>query len=158
MREVEAEAAGGSGGQLIRGVRLALLSPEWNRPCAACAEYWYQDDGRLKRDTTGEPLKRPKGAPTPCQSCAKVPKWAKEQGKDWTELRALADEMSAENEAAYTAYREWKATNSFPNDAVVRWYAGLIAGVEREADAVPVAQQTAAIYSLVQVLTMRFRR
>ncbi len=155
---MEAATPGRSRKKLTRGVRLALLSPEWNRPCAACEQWWYQDDGRVKRDAGGEPVPRPKGAPTPCQSCAKVPKWAKEQGKEWDELRKLADEISLENEAAYEAYREFRATNSFPDDPIVRWYSALIREVEEEAATVPVQNQTAAINALLHLLVIRSQK
>lgn len=152
------EVARGRGGKLIRGARVALLSPEWARPCSACEEFWYEDSGRIKRGGDGEPVKRPPGAPTPCQSCAKVPRWAKEAGKDWKECRGLADEISPQNEQALEAYREFRAVGRFPDDPVVRWYAGILAEVHREADLQPAQVQTAAIQSLVQLLTVRALR
>lgn len=152
---MEAEAARGRGGKLIRGVRLALIHPEWNRPCAACETWWYEDDGRVKRDATGEPMRRPAGAPTPCNSCAKVPKWAKERGFDVSELRKLADEITPENEQAWEAYREFRATGAFPDDPVVRWYSALCREVEDEAAKVPAERLAAATDRLFNLLMMR---
>lgn len=159
---MEAAPARGSGKKLVRGVRLSLFAPEWDRPCALCERYDYDKDGNVRRLPDGSPVPRPKignqSAPTPCQACAKPPKWAKEQGKDWKELRSLADEMSDENRRAYQFYRECKAVGHFPDDAIVRWYAAIVRDVEDDFAKEPIRNNTAAVLSLITLLTMKFRR
>lgn len=113
----------------------------------------------MKRTADGEPIPRTDPqTPTRCADCPKVPEWAKKQGKDWRELRTLAVEITPENAAAFQFYRECRAVNQFPDDSLVRWYAEIIRGQEDEAAAMPLDRMTAANLTLMQILSMRFRR
>lgn len=140
---------------------MALLSPEWDRPCAVCESYIWETDepGRVKRTPDGNPVERLSPmVPTRCAECAKVPTWAKKAGKDWRELRKLAQEdMTEENREAWEFYKGCAATGRFPDDELVKWYAGVIRDVEREAERRPLARSTAATETLVALLTIRFR-
>lgn len=158
-------AAGGvpraSRGKLRFGVSLALLTPEWNRPCSVCESYiWKQNEpGRLQRTADGTPVERTdKNLPLRCMECPKVPKWAKEAGKNWKELRELAaPDMTPENQAAFDFYRECRAIGTFPDDDLVRWYSAIIRDVWDEADRRPVERQTAAIKGLCDLIALRTR-
>ena len=136
-------------GKLTAGCRVALLHPEWDRPCAACERFVVQADGSAVRDRrTGLPMLRPKGVPTPCGQCEKVPAWARRAGLDVPELRKLAVEMTPRNRAAWRFYRECRAVGAFPDDPLVRWAAVLIRDVEDAASGRPVEQLTAVLSSL----------
>lgn len=94
-----------------------------------CEEYLFTERG-LEIDHRGEPRKRTPKIPTQCRMCPKVPDWAKQVEEDYRELRKLASDMTDANRRAYRFYTECKATGRFPDDAIVRWYSGLIREVE----------------------------
>lgn len=152
---METADARGSRGKLAAGVRVSLFAAKWDRPCARCAEWVYGEDGVIRRDTSGRPI--PRGnAPTPCQSCAKVPTWAKTDGtKTYLDLRKLAADMSPENLKAYDRYREWRATGRFPDDPIVQWYSGIIGPIYEEWNHAPLERSAAAVTTLVTYLTIR---
>lgn len=130
-------------------MRVALLHPEWARPCDVCEKYVIASDGAAVRDKrTGLPMLRPAGVPTPCGTCEKVPAWARKAIPDVSELRKLAVEMTPQNRAAWRFYRECRATGSFPSDPLVRWYAALLHDLESS----PVDRLTSAVSSLVTLL------
>lgn len=121
---------------------------------------WKRDNpGAVERTASGESLERKDpNIPLRCLSCPKVPKWAKDAGKDWRELRALATpDMTSENAEALRHYRECRAVGIFPDDPIVRWYAGIIREVENEADRLPLERQTAATLQLMTLLTLKLR-
>lgn len=160
---MEAEAHRGSQrGKLRHGVRLALLFPEWNRPCAVCEKYIWQDKnpGRVQRRADGEPVERKNDSiPLRCIECPKVPQWAKEQNKDWRELRALAvEDITPENEEALRHYTECRAVGAFPDDDIVRLCAGVIRPIEDEAARAPAERQTVATTGLIQAIHILLRR
>ncbi|MDB5312655.1 MAG: hypothetical protein JWO38_6857 [Gemmataceae bacterium] len=140
--------AGESGGKLLSGVRVALLHPEWDRPCGVCETYLFRDDGAVTR-RAGLPVLRPAGTPTPCGKCAKVPAAARQQGLPWQDLRKLAEDLTPQNRAAWQFYRECRAVGSFPDDPLVRWAAVLIRDVEAVAERQPLERLTAAVAGLV---------
>lgn len=74
----------------------------------------------------GEPVERPKGIPTPCSTCPKIPLGVVPEPRNATDL-------SAKNWLAYRHYLENRAVNSFPHDPIVRRNAALIRMVEDEA-------------------------
>lgn len=109
--------------------------PRWRISCKTCETFLYSKDGDLWREPDGQPTKRLPGSPTPCLSCPKVPAWAKRQGKNWSECRSVADELSDANRSAFEFYSACKGVGSFPDDPLVLWYSGLIARVEADAAA-----------------------
>lgn len=112
-------------------MRVALLHPGWDRPCSVCEAYRPRDDGSFALDKrTALPLARVPGTPTPCHKCPKVPAAARNAGLDWRELRKLAQDMTDANRDALAFYRRCRATDRFPDDPLVAWYAGIIQGVE----------------------------
>lgn len=149
--------ARGSGGKLAAGVRIALFDPKWDRPCDLCSRWQYADDGTVKRDWRGAPLTRG-GVPTPCQSCAKPPTWAKSQGRDWKELRSLAVDFSVENRKAYARYKEFRAVNRFPDDPIVTWYSGVIGSIYEEWHRLPLERATNAALALIPYLLIQAKK
>lgn len=148
---MEAAPGSRSAGKLVRGARLALFFPQWNRPCALCVEWVFDEDGLIKRDRKGDPVPRGK-APTPCLKCPKVPAWAKQAGKAEPELRALADEITPENQRALDRYREWRATHSFPADPLVSWLSGPLGAVFEEWQREPAERATLATVALIRLI------
>jgi hypothetical protein len=122
---VGAEVAGGTGGKLTAAVRVWLANPRWRIPCSDCE--------LIQFDRTGRAF--PRGdAPTPCESCPKVPESVKATGADWRECRAAANEFTPENRAAFDAYFAFGP--DAPADPVFRWHSGIVrrAIAEYEAD------------------------
>lgn len=139
-------------------MRVWLAHPAFRRSCRACAAYQYAPDGTLDRDpATGDPLRRPEHAPTPCLSCPKVPAWAKSSGRDWDACRDLADELTPANRAALAAYFRHKATGRFPDDAIASWAAGIIREAEDELARDEVTRSYEATVTLLTVLARRVR-
>jgi hypothetical protein len=142
-------------------VRLALLAPEWDRPCEVCESFIWETDepGRVKRTPDGNPVPRTiDSIPTRCAECAKVPTWAKKAGKDWRELRKLArPDMTDANREAFEFYSGCAATGKFPDDALVNWYSAAIRDVEKEAERRPLLRSTAATETLIALLTIKLR-
>ena len=109
----------------------------------------------MKRDIGGEP--QPRGnLPTPCDSCPKVPRWAR-NSLGWKECRKHAAELTDDNRQAWEFYYEHR--DSPPDDELFRWYAGIIRRVmdEREADA-QTANYKATGATLEAMITLAFRR
>jgi hypothetical protein len=101
--------------------------------CAACREWFYEPPHwRLKRNrrVAGEPpMKRPKGTPTPCDQCPKIPL---PLAPGQTPRPALAVELSEQNRRCYEHYRECAAVNWQCDDAadpLVRRHAAMIGDV-----------------------------
>lgn len=133
-----------------------LASPAFRRTCRACESYQYAPDGTIDRDpASGDPLERPKGAPTPCLSCPKVPRWAKAAGRDWDECRLVADELSDANRAALAAYYRRKATGRFPADPISDWAAGVIREAEDELVIEQAARQSEVLIAALTALGKR---
>lgn len=102
----------------------------FSRSCADCQAYLYDDRG----EKMGAPLlrggkraPRPAGTKTPCRICPKIP-----PGRE--PAPASAVEETEQLRAALSHYEECRATNSFPQDPVVRWCAALFRKVEDAAD------------------------
>lgn len=77
----------------------------------------------------GEPVPRPRGVPTPCHTCPKIPAGA-------APVRENAREFTPRLAKAYWHYRGCKAIGRFPihphgEDEIVVDNARIIAGVER---------------------------
>jgi hypothetical protein len=110
------------------GLRVLLMHPEVaSRPCEDCRRWIYKHDGTLMLKA-GQPIPRPKGTPTPCQTCPKIPKDA--PIKD----RSQAIDLSEKNRSAWWHYQQCKAVGQFPDDALVRRNAALIARVLKSID------------------------
>lgn len=103
-------------------------------------------DGTFQPDRrTSLPMQRPKGVPTPCGSCEKVPAFARQAARGWRELRKLAVDMTPANRAAWRFYRECRAVNQFPADPLVRWYSAVIRDVEDAIERRPIQELAAAV-------------
>jgi hypothetical protein len=137
-------------------VRLARLHPEWDRSCAVCEAYRV-DEPPDKR--TGLPMVRPKGAPTPCGSCAKVPAALRRSGLGWKDLRLHAEDVTDRSRAAWKFYRECQAVGRFPeaaaNDPLVRWYAAVLRDAEAAIEREPLIKLAAGITDLASFLKRR---
>lgn len=127
------------------GLRVLLLSPEVSsRSCSDCQTYLYHDKGagqfgkRVERG--GKAVKRPKGTPTPCAWCPKIPPGERP-------VPANAVELSDKSTAAYAHYLECRAVGDFPRDAIVLRNAGLIRHAEDAAERVERAQVGFAVLS-----------
>jgi hypothetical protein len=141
-------------------VRVTLLAPQWDRPCAVCLMYVPRDDGTfLLNKLTGLPVLRGNaGDKTPCHKCAKVPEYAKvAHAHDPARMRESAIELTDQNRAAYRFYRECRAVGSFPDDSVVRWVAAIVRDAEDERDRRPVRELATAVESLVAILPLVVR-
>lgn len=114
----------------------------------------FADDGSLIRKpaVVGLPALRPAGVPTPCGKCEKVPRHARAAALPWQELRKLAEEMTPANRAAWGFYRACRATGTFPDDPLVRWYSVIIRDVEDAAERLPLVRLRASIDGLVALL------
>lgn len=116
------------------GMRVAFLNPIWNRTCKDCMTWVYGPDG--------EPMERPSGSgikvandncDTPCSSCPKIPKG---MPKD----RRYAVELTDRDWAIYRHWRECRATNTFPDDPIVRRHAVIFQDIQDELDRQPLMQ------------------
>lgn len=92
-------------------------------PCEEC-EAWLNERGVLTR-RGGQPVPRPKGAPTPCWQCPKIPPGRPDRP-------AFAVELSDRNRRCWDHYREhaatgWRATDAA--DPLVQHHAEVIAEV-----------------------------
>lgn len=141
-------------------MRVTLLAPQWDRPCAVCLKYVPREDGTFLSDKrTGLPVLRGNaGDKTPCHKCAKVPEFAKvAHAHDPEELRRSAVELTDRNRTAYRFYRECRAVSSFPDDPIVRWVAAIVREVEDDRDRRPVRELASAVESLVAILPQLVR-
>lgn len=147
---METANAGSRCGKLIAGARIALLAPEWNRDCDDCRMWWFNEDGSIRRDGLGNPVKRGCDI-TPCDQCAKVPMWAKRHGLPMLDLRSKAFQWFPENLKAFQAYCEFRAVGQFPDDAIVRWYSAIIHPIVEQAGRVPFDRLAALIATVVSI-------
>ena len=118
-------------------MRLILFHPEFDRTCADCQKYLYDDDGLLVRRParTGLPVLRPKGAATPCHKCPKIPKGE-------APLPTNAQELSEKNRRAFGHYLQCRAVGRFPEDPIVRRNAVVIREVHDEFERRPLVLLT----------------
>lgn len=153
---------GGTGGgrrkKLIEGVRVLLFYPAWSASCQACLQFARGIDGVFKYDAKNQPIRRPPGVPTPCRQCPKVPDSAKTFETNADVLRSLANELTTANRRAYAAYRQFRAVGSFPDDAIVRWYAVLIRDVEDTHDRYLKEKRSLPLELIAEVLKVRYAR
>lgn len=106
-----------------------MMHPEWSRSCADCETWLYGDDGRQSM-RMGLPLVRPKGVPTPCHKCPKIPYGLEA-------IRANAAELDDRGMQAYQHYLECRAVGVFPEDPIVRRNARIFRAVHDEYDKSP---------------------
>jgi len=121
-------------------VRVLLFHPEWSRTCTDCVTWVYGDDGHVTQ-RCGIPNRRPKGVPTPCWKCPKIPPVAKGEEPQ----RENAVELTEANFAAYVHYLECRAVGKFPNDPIVRRNARILRAIQDEADAKPLNRLIALV-------------
>jgi hypothetical protein len=146
---------GESRGKLVRGIRLILSDPEWDRTCRECETLLFTPDGSLKRFSDGRPMPRPAQAPTPCLFCPKVPDSVRSSGATWIQARAKASEMTDQNRLCYRKWKEFKATGHFPEDPIVRWYSGLIQDLYDQHERFDRSNQSSLMSALVTVLVKK---
>jgi hypothetical protein len=136
---------------------VALWHPLYTRSCRLCIKYDFKADGDVRKDEKGNPRLRPLGVPTPCLSCPKVPVEVREQDLPDSEMRKFANELTDYNRVAWDFYNECKAVGRFPDDPIVRWYAGIIRQVE-DAHARYLAEKNAtAIAAMITIAGMKYR-
>ncbi len=82
----------------------------------------------------------------------------KAAGFAWEQLKAAADDMTDANRVALRFYLECKATGSFPDDAIVRWYSGIIRDEEDRFAREQSQAQSAYLRNLQILMTPRTRR
>jgi hypothetical protein len=111
-------------------VLLLLLHPEVaNRSCESCHVWLYDEKtGRIDAAQDGTPLKRPRVGILSVPPC-KQPKRSCPKGTP-EDTRSL----TAANEKAYRHYLECRATNQWPDDALVRRHAGIIFSLEQQVE------------------------
>jgi hypothetical protein len=91
------------------------------RDCACCLKHLYKEDtGELCR-RAGQPIPRTFINPAPCRTSKGCPKGTPENPKT----------LTVQNIEAYLHYRECCATGHFPDDGMVEYHAGLLAGIEK---------------------------
>lgn len=128
-------------------MRLLLAHPlVAARSCEDCARWVYLDDGRQQL-RLGLPVLRPKGTPTPCWKCPKVPEDAP------AKVREHAEELSDQNWLAYRHYLECRAVGRFPDDPIVRRQASLVRQVTEGWERGSLAARLDAILTTLGVLT-----
>jgi len=110
----------------MQGVLLNLLHPTVaSRECADCLFHVYNEEtGAREEDRKGEPLKRTRATPPPCQTDKGCPKGTPEQSRS----------LTPENLRCWMHYRECKAVGQFPEDPVVRRNAAIIREAEEAAN------------------------
>lgn len=145
-------------GKLARGVRVALLYPEWDRSCAACETYQTDGNGGFVRDRRTELLVlRDKANPTPCHKCEKVPVGMRRNFHPVAELRAHAADLLPHMRQAWDFYRRCRAVGKFPDDPLVTAVAAelhdVYAAIERESR----DKLTHGIATLIGIMSARRR-
>jgi hypothetical protein len=122
------------------GVRLELLRPDAaSRPCGDCRRWLYHDTPDRFGDAVvrgGRPVARPPGCPTPCSYCPKQPA----DVPDHARRPETAVELSDKNARAVAFSRECRAVGRWPDDALVRRNAAVVAEAERSAERVTQAR------------------
>ena len=118
------------------------MHPEFaGRTCESCVTWSYDEDGQITRKPSrvGLPVRRPKGTPTPCHKCPKIPPNAPEK------TREHAIEMSERTMATYRHYLECRAVGRFPRDRIVERNAAIIRAVHDEFDRMPLLRLVARL-------------
>lgn len=113
-------------------MKLVLLHPEVAyRDCQHCLKFLYDDKGKpvpsREAEISGKDGKyreRDSSCPPECRTDKGCPKGTPEKPKT----------LTPENTQAWIHYRECKATNSFPDDPIVRRNATIIREIEEYAD------------------------
>ncbi len=124
-------------------MRVLLFHPEWSRSCSDCVTWLYDDDGKVST-RCDVPNKRPKGVPTPCFKCPKIP-------HGMAPDRQNAVELTDRNFAAYVHYLECRAVDDWPKDAsgkvdpIVRRNARILRAIQDEADQKPLHKLIALV-------------
>lgn len=110
-----------------------MLHPEVAaRSCADCRTWLYRDEpGKFGEVVTrgGSRVRRPARSGPPCSWCPKT-----ESVPEADRCPETAVELADENWQAWQHYRECQAVGSFPDDAIVRRNAAILAGAEKAAD------------------------
>ncbi len=119
-------------------MRVLLFHPEWSRSCNDCVTWLYDDDGNVSK-RCGVPNRRPKGVPTPCFKCPKIPSGAAPPD------RSNAVELTERNFAAYVHYLECRAVGQFPADPIVRRNARILRAIQDEAEQKPLHKLIALV-------------
>ena len=101
---------------------MELLHPAIaNRNCHDCLKHVYNEEtGQRENNRAGEPLKRTKASPPPCQTTKGCPKGTPDAPRNLTENNARCVDH----------YHECRAVGVFPDDAVVRRNAAVILQAE----------------------------
>lgn len=107
---------------------VKLARPEWDRSCADCQKYIYEEDGRRKVNRRTGLLVLNASGMTDCCACPKISdRVFDEAGNEIRKvpanvkkLRPHAVEMTPRLLAAWRHYRECKAVGRFPDDPLVR--------------------------------------
>jgi len=108
----------------VTGVGLLLSHPRILQiDCKDCKKFHFDFNKGKKRMRAGFPIIREPNEPTPCWKCPKL------EGVEYKKPENSI-QLSPKNEEAFSMYLEWKATNSFPDDPIVRRNAGMIRWVE----------------------------
>ncbi len=97
----------------------------------------YDDDGKVST-RCDVPNKRPRGVPTPCFKCPKIP-------VGMAPDRQNAVELTDRNFAAYVHYLECRAVGQFPADPIVRRNARILRAIQDEADQKPLHKLIALV-------------
>ncbi len=118
-----------------------MTDPEWGRSCSDCVKWVFDDGGKVSM-RAGLPVLRPKGSPTPCQKCPKIPASVPEK------IRENAIELSDKNAQAWQHYLECRAVGAFPDDPIVRRNARILRDVYDERDQLP-------LWKLIQLMSLK---
>jgi len=108
----------------MTGVGLLLAHPRVTQiTCKDCKKWQFDFKTGRKKERAGIPITREVNEPTPCFKCPKL---------SGVEIKKPENsiELNTKNSKAFTKYLEWKATNSFPDDEIVRRNAGMIRWIE----------------------------
>jgi len=110
--------------------------------CRDCQTWLYEDWELVRRPArVGLPVRRPKGMPTPCHKCPKIPDEAPKSAQ-------FAAELSDRNRRAYLHYLECEAVGRFPDDPIVARNAAIIRGWLRAAERSTLDDLAAALLRL----------
>lgn len=110
---------------LTEGLRFQIDHPGMaGVTCEACRTWWMDPTTGEISQRHGEKLLRPAGTKLLCQTNAGCPKGTFENQKG----------LSAKNQQALRHYLECRATGQFPDDAIVKQNARIIANILREQD------------------------
>jgi len=115
-------------------LRVLLINPEIAaRSCSDCQQFLYYDRGPGEFGDVvmrgGKKQPRQRGQKTPCWCCPKIAPGDEPKPEN-------AQELSDRNTMAFLFHRECAAVGHFPNDAIVRRNAAIIADAMSAADRV----------------------